>query len=79
MAKPDFAATPILSSTLIGLWRGDIKRPTSRNRARRSRCFGVAKFLYRAVVSPKLDGGWAGFHLAVLGRRNADRNRARMR
>jgi hypothetical protein len=31
------------------------------------------------VVSPKLDGGWAGFHLAVLGHRNADRIRARMR
>jgi len=29
MVSPEFAAAPILDLTLIGLWRGDIKRPTS--------------------------------------------------
>jgi RNA polymerase sigma factor (sigma-70 family) len=48
MAKPEFAAAPILNLTLMGLWSGDAKRPASRNRARSSRCFGVATFLYRA-------------------------------
>ena len=33
----------------------------------------------RWAVSPKLDGGWAGYDLAVLGHRIADRIRARIR
>ena len=48
MAKPEFAAAPILNLTLFGLWSGDAKRPSSRNRARISRFFVVATFLYRA-------------------------------
>ena len=48
MAKPEFAAVPILNLTSIGLWSGDTKRPTSGSGARKSRCFGVATFLYRA-------------------------------
>jgi hypothetical protein len=49
MAKHEFAAAPILNLTLIGLESGDVKRPTSRNRAHISGRFGVATVLYRAL------------------------------
>jgi hypothetical protein len=50
MAKHEFAAALILSLTSFGLWSGGAKHPNSRNRARLSRCFGVATFLYRAII-----------------------------
>lgn len=51
MTKSEFATAPILNFTSIGLWSGDAKRPTSRNGTRISGCFGVATFLYRALLA----------------------------
>jgi hypothetical protein len=45
IAEPEFAAAPIWNLSMTGLWNGDANCPTSRNRARISRRFGVAKFL----------------------------------
>jgi hypothetical protein len=54
MAKPEFTAAPILNLTSICLWTGDAKHPNNRNRARLSRCLGVATFLYRVRIGSSL-------------------------